>query len=142
MEKVNYIEEKLIEATEIAMQAEKASAEAEQSSRKFYRELSIKIDGKGEKELTESRKSDKSLIFQGSKIEDIVEIQGRFEKFCKDKFSQIKLYMAESNEMLKHHSDLIEKNNLSSGEKIKESKREFIDKENINENIKIEVKKN
>jgi len=50
--------------------------------------------------------------------------------------------MAESNEMLKHHSDLIEKNNLSSGEKIKESKREFIDKENINENIKIEVKKN
>lgn len=50
--------------------------------------------------------------------------------------------MAESNEMLKHHSDMIGQSNLSNGDKIVNVKKEHIDHQIMIDSIKSEVKKN
>lgn len=50
--------------------------------------------------------------------------------------------MAESNEMLKHHSELLQQYGVSNTDKIAMVKREHIDTRDMLENIKVEVKKN
>lgn len=75
-------------------------------------------------------------------MQELVDNQYKFEKFVKEKFSQVKLYMAESNEMLKHHSDMIGQSNLSNGDKIVNVKKEHIDHQIMIDSIKSEVKKN
>jgi len=50
--------------------------------------------------------------------------------------------MAESNEMLKHHSELLSKNKISSIETIKDTKNQFIDQQKLSDTIKAEVLKN
>jgi hypothetical protein len=50
--------------------------------------------------------------------------------------------MAESNEMLKHHSDLLSKQNISSIDAIKETKNQYVDQQKMLDTIKAEVLKN
>lgn len=73
------------------MQAEKASTDAESQTRKLQRELANKIDSLNERDLSESIKHDKSKAYNDSKTQELNEQTNKFEKFCKDKFGQIKL---------------------------------------------------
>lgn len=50
--------------------------------------------------------------------------------------------MAESNEMLKHHSELLQQYGVSNGDKLSNVKKEIVDSQFMLENIRTEVKKN
>lgn len=98
--KFDYLEEKLIETTEIAIRAEKKCIDLELETRTALERINIRHER--DEPLSGSRRNVDSYL--ESKIHELSDHQEKIDKKIQNQFAKMKAYMAETNELLKSQS--------------------------------------